>query len=144
MLSGDLQQRSIQRTDPLKRVTGGDGRREVQVSSDGKSADTRFDSVATGDSASLVRATIGTGRTHQIRVHAQAMGHPLLGDDKYFDAASRERSRALGVRHMLLHSYRLDLPEAAIGVTAPLPPDWLALLNAVLPDQSWQAQIQFQ
>jgi 23S rRNA pseudouridine955/2504/2580 synthase len=73
-----------------------------------------------------------TGRTHQLRAHAEAMGHPIIGDQKYGRAAARARGsdplRAIpeGVEHKLhLLARRLVLPHPRGGlldVTAPLPP----------------------
>ncbi|WP_398306323.1 pseudouridine synthase [Zoogloea sp.] len=51
-----------------------------------------------------------TGRTHQLRVHLMAIGHPILGDDLYADPASRAAAPRL-----LLHATRLDLPHPGNG-----------------------------
>ena len=67
-----------------------------------------------------------TGRTHQLRVHALHMGHPIVGDPKYFEAQNWEIPG--GVQNRLhLHARRLIIPHPdpdrpAIDVTAPLPP----------------------
>ena len=65
-----------------------------------------------------------TGRTHQLRVHAQSIGHPIVGDPKYGDEAGREPPG--GVQKKLhLHARRLIIPHpsgsASVDVTAPLP-----------------------
>ena len=67
-----------------------------------------------------------TGRTHQLRAHMQAIGHPILGDPKYGDEASAELSRGLKLQ---LHARRLTLPHPSSGMLvleAPLSPEMKA------------------
>jgi 23S rRNA pseudouridine955/2504/2580 synthase len=67
-----------------------------------------------------------TGRTHQLRAHMQAIGHPILGDPKYFDARSMELSGELKLQ---LHARRIVLPHPAGGelaLEAPLSPEMRA------------------
>ncbi len=67
-----------------------------------------------------------TGRTHQIRAHMKAIGHPILGDPKYGDEASAELSGPLTLQ---LHARRLDLPHPSGGrlvLEAPLSPEMKA------------------
>lgn len=73
-----------------------------------------------------------TGRTHQLRVHLQSIGHPIIGDPKYFNIENYEL--AGGVQNRLhLHARRLTIPHPAgdglIDVTAPLPPHMLQSWN---------------
>lgn len=73
---------------------------------------------------SLVRVTIATGRTHQIRVHMAHIGCPIVGDPAY---GSRRRDRGLGINRQMLHARLLGLrhPETGESMTfeAPLPGD---------------------
>jgi tRNA pseudouridine32 synthase/23S rRNA pseudouridine746 synthase len=71
--------------------------------------------------ASRVALTPHTGRSHQLRVHLLAIGHPILGDDLYGDAASRTAAPRL-----LLHATRLALPHPLSGaeLTLESPPDF--------------------
>ncbi len=63
-----------------------------------------------GPEATLLEVTIETGRTHQIRRHLEAIGHPVVGDSKYGDFPfNRIAQRQWGVRRMFLHSARLAL-----------------------------------
>ncbi len=63
-----------------------------------------------GPEATLLEVTIETGRTHQIRRHLEAIGHPVVGDTKYGDFPfNRIAQRQWGVRRMFLHSARLAL-----------------------------------
>jgi len=79
-----------------------------------KSAETRYKTLQTGDSHSLVEIELISGRTHQIRSHFQHIGHSLLGDIKY-------GGRRFGdVNHQLLHAWRIVLPDGR-EFKAPLP-----------------------
>jgi len=82
----------------------------------------------------LLEVTIKTGRTHQIRVHLSAQGHPIAGDDKYGDF---ERNKALhkqGLKRMFLHAWRLQFNHPGTGerveLLAPLPADLQAFTTA--------------
>ena len=72
-----------------------------------------------------------TGRTHQIRVHLQSRGHPLLGDATY----ARGRTPPVAVPRLMLHASRLVFPHpdsgAPVAVEAPLPVDFSAVLDAL-------------
>ena len=57
---------------------------------------------------SLVEVEIETGRTHQIRVHAASIGHPIVGDRKYNTESSKEINKFLGLKRIFLHSYYLS------------------------------------
>jgi 23S rRNA pseudouridine1911/1915/1917 synthase len=74
----------------------------------------------------LVEARLETGRTHQIRVHFLAIGHPVAGDPTY------ARRVALGLGRQFLHSYRLSFDHPITGerleIEAPLPADLAEVL----------------
>jgi 23S rRNA pseudouridine1911/1915/1917 synthase len=78
-------------------------------------------------SSSLLRVRLETGRTHQIRVHLSAIGHPVCGDPDYGVAG------ALGLRRQFLHAARLafdhPLSGARVDVSSPLPADLRAALK---------------
>lgn len=93
----------------------------VPEGADGKRAVTRWEVLGRNGDVSLVEFTIETGRTHQIRVHAAHLGHPIVGDRLYGDAAS---ARAAG--RTLLHAVELRFPHPVTGkpmVFAAEPPD---------------------
>jgi 23S rRNA pseudouridine1911/1915/1917 synthase len=75
---------------------------------------------------SLLRLRLETGRTHQIRVHLRAIGHPVAGDPEYGTAG------LLGLERQFLHATRLALRHPITGepleVHSPLPPDLAAAL----------------
>ena len=89
------------------------------------------------DGASHIKVRLETGRTHQIRAHLKAIGHPLIGDSRYGDLQANERARAtFGVNRTLLHCRRLQFPlpggdgpgeDAQQVVTAATEPDFARL-----------------
>lgn len=99
------------------------GERFVRLAENGKTALTRFTILKSLGTATLIEARPMTGRTHQIRVHAQAVGHPIMGDEKYSDAEDRKRLRKQGISRLLLHAAQLKFEHPAgeklIEVKAP-------------------------
>jgi 23S rRNA pseudouridine955/2504/2580 synthase len=114
----------------LKSVMHG-GERLVRVDDAGKPSLTFFQELEQYPGARLMQATLGTGRTHQIRVHAQYAGHPLAGDPKYGDEEANKRFRAKGLKRMFLHAARMsfDLGGRNYDFSAPLPDDLKAFLD---------------
>jgi 23S rRNA pseudouridine955/2504/2580 synthase len=93
-----------------------------------QAAVTRWRVLSSMKEASLLAVTIETGRTHQIRRHLEAVGHPVAGDRRYGDFAwNRAARQRWGLRRMFLHSWRLELPHPMTG--APL------RLEAALPEE---------
>ena len=94
----------------------------------GKSAVTGFDLQENAQAGCLVKATLQTGRTHQIRVHMASIGHPLVADELYGGAPAAGRER------QALHAFRLAFIHPATGQSlefmAPLPPDMAAAVQA--------------
>ena len=89
---------------------------------------TRYTVLKQTSEVSLLECTIETGRTHQIRRHMTALGHPVAGDKKYGDFAfNREAKTRFGLRHMFLHAERIEFPHPQHGgkilVKAELPAD---------------------
>ena len=84
-----------------------------------------------GDRASLVHCIIHTGRTHQIRVHMAAIGHPLLGDTTY--GFKSNQLREIDVPRVMLHAAELKIPhpkrDETMHFRASLPTDFAAVLN---------------
>ena len=116
----------------------------VRVDAEGKRSLSRFRVVERlGDRATLVEVVIGTGRTHQIRVHAAHTGHPVAGDPRYGDPNFNAELSARGLKRMFLHSHALafDWPdsEEAFAVSSPLPPELNAILDSL--DQPGQAPV---
>ncbi len=93
---------------PLEKNVLQSGERMVRVSREGKRAVTEFSVVERLRGATLIEARPITGRTHQIRVHAQYTGFPLLGDDKYTDDRTADLARQLGLKRLFLHAASLQ------------------------------------
>jgi len=118
---------------PLRKNQMRGGERVVRIDAEGKQAVSVFRPLARYPDATLVEVELLTGRTHQIRVHAVHIGHPLAGDVKYGDRAFNQRMREYGLRRMFLHAQRLTFSDPAnneeISVTAPLDEDLRAVLD---------------
>jgi 23S rRNA pseudouridine955/2504/2580 synthase len=106
----------------LKSVLQG-GERMVRVAENGKPSLTFFREMEQYPSARLMQATLGTGRTHQIRVHAAHIGHPLAGDPKYGDREMNKRFREMGLNRMFLHASHMsfELDGRSYSFSTPLP-----------------------
>ena len=104
LLVGSFPRRRKQLSAPLLKNELHNGERISRVRADGKEAKTLFKVIRYYQEATLVEATPLTGRTHQIRVHCQYLGHPIVGDRKYGDVDHDRVVRAMGVRRMLLHA----------------------------------------
>ncbi|SHI21991.1 23S rRNA pseudouridine1911/1915/1917 synthase [Sporobacter termitidis DSM 10068] len=112
---------------PIRRLREGDMLRVAAP--DGQRAVTHYETTAVteidGDTVSSLRLRLETGRTHQIRVHCLAFGHPILGDHLYNTAFSQDISARLGLAAQALHAEKLSFTEPVSGrrlkLTAPLP-----------------------
>ena len=111
---------------PLKTNIKQGGERMVRVHSEGQAAQSTF-AVRQHFArlATLLEVSIGTGRTHQIRVHAAYAGHPIAGDEKYGDRDCDVKLRPFGLGRMFLHAHRLQFQRngADFSVSSPLPPE---------------------
>jgi 23S rRNA pseudouridine1911/1915/1917 synthase len=85
--------------------------------------------------ATHVEAEIHTGRTHQIRVHFQFIGHPVVGDTNYGAKANKRFTEVTGYAapRVLLHSRQLSFvhprTKKTVQFTAPLPADFQAAIS---------------
>jgi 23S rRNA pseudouridine955/2504/2580 synthase len=118
---------------PLEKTVRG-GEHHMAPGEEGKEALTRFRPIERYRGATLVEAGIATGRTHQIRVHAAHIGHPLAGDTRYGDEDFNHRMRALGLKRHFLHAHSLDCPQPggdSLLVSAPLDAELGAVLDGL-------------
>ena len=118
---------------PLRKNQLRGGERMVSVDPEGKTAISIFRPVSVYQDTSLVEIELKTGRTHQIRVHGQHIGHPLAGDEKYGDEQFNRRMRAIGLRRMLLHAHMIEFvdpyDDEVITVSSPLDENARAVLG---------------
>lgn len=110
------------------------GERHVVVNGGGKASLSHIRKLERRGGHSYCEVRIETGRTHQIRVHAQHIGHPVAGDDKYGDAAVNARLRQqAGLARLFLHAasleFALDAGRTPYLINAPLPPDLSSVLD---------------
>lgn len=115
----------------LGTVRGSDGEKRSTADRDGKLAETVIESAKPCGPATLATLRLVTGRMHQIRAHALAIGHPVAGDPRYGAADFNDRMKALGLRRLFLHAARLSfaLDGEAFDVSAPLPAELAAVLE---------------
>lgn len=109
------------------------GERMVKVHQAGQSAVTTFAPLKHfGRLATLMDVTIGTGRTHQIRVHAAYAGHPVAGDEKYGNYECNDALKPHGLKRMFLHAASLQFAKPGTGepfsISAPLSEELEAVL----------------
>lgn len=117
-------------------------RTRMAVRADGRGARTDFVRLARFDAVDLLRAHLHTGRTHQIRVHLAAIGHPVAGDDTYGGGGGR-RLLSLPPKRHFLHAawlvFRHPVSGEELDLRSPLPDDLRRSLAAAAGEPSWFA-----
>jgi len=126
---------------PLNKVRSESGDRMVRVDNAGKQALTHFHIQQRFHVASLSRVELVTGRTHQIRVHAAYIDHPLAGDEKYGDWEFNRAMKKAGLKRLFLHAETLsfEMPNTGrqgagkqIELKVPLPAELDQFLNKLV------------
>ena len=111
-------------TAPLLREALKSGERFVKVDENGKKSTSYFTRLKLFKDVSLVEVKIVTGRTHQIRVHSQYIGHSVAGDSKYGNYACNQRLKSLGLKRLFLHSAQITInhpvTDKELTIKAPL------------------------
>ncbi|MFS1461532.1 RNA pseudouridine synthase [Vibrio lentus] len=96
----------------------------VRVNPNGKASETRFRVLEKFQDATLVQASPITGRTHQIRVHAQYTGHPIAWDDRYGDRRFDAYTGKVGLSRLFLHAANIKFThpgsEEKMDISAPM------------------------
>jgi 23S rRNA pseudouridine1911/1915/1917 synthase len=109
-------------------------RTRMAVAPAGRPALTRYKVAKRFADVSLLECSLDTGRTHQIRVHMQSLGHPLVGDPVY-RGGRRSATPHANLKRQALHAARLEFSHPVSGVrrrfAAPLPEDFRALLKSL-------------
>lgn len=125
LVRGDAGDRPVHVGIALNRNAERGGERLVQVSEDGDDAESLFTPDIRGVELSRVNIELITGRTHQARVHAAHIGHPIAGDDKYGDREFNRRMQRVGLKRLALHAREVKFRHPVTGepcrVEAPLP-----------------------
>ncbi len=110
---------------PLRKNILRSGERMVRVQASGKPSVSQFRIARQLATTTLLRIQPLTGRTHQIRVHAAYVGHPIAGDSKYGNDSFNKTMQQLQLNRLFLHAEQLhfELPERDVhlAVQAPLP-----------------------
>lgn len=118
--------------EPLLTTHRRNGERHVRVAEEGKQARTRFVPVQSYTDTQLTSVELDTGRTHQIRVHAAHLGHPVAGDRRY-GSDDDPVVRDFGLQRLFLHASTLvfESPKGdrVIRVESPLDADLTAVLD---------------
>jgi len=111
------------------------GEHMVEAGEEGREATTRFHARTRYPEAgaTLVEIELLTGRTHQARVHAEHIGHPIAGDDKYGDREFNRKLRRSGLKRLFLHAWRLNfkhpITNCKMAFEVPLAPELSAVLE---------------
>ena len=125
LLVGQWKRKKLIVNAPLLKNIEKSGERMVTINAQGKEAETLFRRLQQFDEATLVEASPKTGRTHQIRVHALSLGHPIVGDERYGQDEVNKHFKNKGYKRMFLHAHSLrfnhPVTGAAMVITAPLP-----------------------
>lgn len=120
---------------PLLKFHNAEGEKFVRPDENGQYAHTIFEVQERFKAFTLLQATLKTGRTHQIRVHLQALAHPIAGDERYGDFELNKKLHKMGLKRMFLHAFELILPHPITGepliLNAPLPDDLLKFLESL-------------
>ena len=115
---------------PISNAYASGRRKVVRDRDEGRHAVTHYSVRETYRDAALLELELETGRQHQIRLHLQQLGHPLVGERVYTNAESRVR----GPRQML-HAWRLRFPhptrDTTVAVEAPMPRDMQKLCRTL-------------
>lgn len=133
LLTGQWEKKKLWVNEPLLRNTGKGGERIVKVSQAGKSSSTYFRRLQKYKDLTLVEASPKTGRTHQIRVHAAWLGHPIVADDRYGNDALNRDLKKRGYKRLFLHAEQLQfihpVSSELMNFKAPLSDELDALLK---------------
>lgn len=116
----------------LRHEESASGERRVSVNKAGKPSLTHFRVLKTFSQVSWIEAKPVTGRTHQIRVHCQYAGFPILGDDKYQDERCALIAKDIGLKRLFLHAAQLSIPHPISGEKMTFTAELEAKLQALL------------
>ncbi len=125
--------KSITKIDmPLKKFVPSSGERFVRVDQEGKASLTTTRVLEIFSGCTLVQASPHTGRTHQLRVHLQSVGHPILGDRKYSRRELDKPFMDKGLNRLFLHAYELTFIKPGTDESVTIRAEYDAVLEKVI------------
>ena len=131
LMDGKLEQDLVHVNEPIGQFERA-GQKFMRVDPGGKPAHTTFHRLQNLTDCSFAEAHLHTGRTHQIRVHAEHLGAPLAGDKRYSPKTRQKFWKAQGLKRMFLHAHQISFYTADGEqqlVHAPLPAELAQLLE---------------
>lgn len=135
LTKGKWQDKQLRVDLPLHKTFEKSGKHLVSVNAQGKTALTVFKTLESFKEASLMEVALHTGRTHQIRVHAQSQGHAIAGDNRYGDTDFNKLMAQLGLKRLFLHAKLIELTlpseNLQIKVEAPLDKELLEVVQTL-------------
>ncbi|HEY5717026.1 MAG TPA: 23S rRNA pseudouridine(955/2504/2580) synthase RluC [Motiliproteus sp.] len=135
LVVGRWPKHKVQEDAPLKKNELKSGERVVRADADGKPSLTKFKVLRNLGEVTLIEARPVTGRTHQIRVHTQVAGYPIVGDPKYGDDQINKLMKGKGFDRLFLHAAQLEFNLPGSGermtVVAPLDPRLVAAVDTL-------------
>jgi 23S rRNA pseudouridine955/2504/2580 synthase len=134
LVAGDWQFGEVVVQAPLLVQNRRGGERHVIVSDAGKPAETRFRLSRRYGDFSLMQCQPLSGRTHQVRVHAQYQGHPLVVDERYGDPEANRAATMAGLRRLFLHAQSITFVDDSgndLHFIAPLADDLQSFLTKI-------------
>ncbi|MES1925418.1 RluA family pseudouridine synthase [Salinisphaera sp. T31B1] len=138
LVEGQWSHGAIEVDAPLSRDNERSGERMVEVDRvRGRTSLSLFAPIARYRHATLMSVEIRTGRTHQIRVHAAHMGHPIAADDKYGDSSRHRYWQAHGLQRMFLHAENLQMVYAGrtLDLRAEMPAELTTVIDRLERDE---------
>ena len=127
LLAGEMQKKTQRVEMLLQKNQLRSGERMVKVDEEGKHSISIFHREKILQGMTLAKIELHTGRTHQIRVHAEQIGHPIIGDNKYGEKQINQKLRKQGIKRLCLHAetlkFKHPLTKETIEINAPLDQD---------------------
>tara|TARA_B100000029_G_scaffold514697_1_gene618496 strand:+ start:633 stop:1592 length:960 start_codon:yes stop_codon:yes gene_type:complete len=112
------------------------GDKKTSVDDNGQHAISNFTPIRYYNGSVLVRVQLKTGRMHQIRSHAAAIGHPVIGDRKYGSSVANKKYRKMGLKRLFLHATEVKFPhpttEKYMSIKSTLPADLKLFMEKLL------------
>ncbi len=133
LMSGNWGNKQKLVNQPIQKNIVTSGERMACVDPNGKYAKTIFIPIEPFSEMQLSEVVLHTGRTHQIRVHAAHIKHPIAGDTKYGERSFNEKMKQFGLKRLFLHAWKLGIEhpinKRSLNLQAPLPTELQYVLN---------------